>query len=149
MAIWGIRTGTQGEHAERFLEAGRIYATWDRLDDDLGQVASRDDLLDLLAAVHPERSEGGRAQWATQLWGFVHDMAPGDCVLVPSNPRGVVHIGEIVGPYTFDAREAAPYRHSRQVRWIATHVAREHVQEDVLLSLRAYRTIFRVSDRTD
>ena len=38
MALWLVRTGSHGEHEDRFIEDGRIYLTWDGLKKDLSKL---------------------------------------------------------------------------------------------------------------
>lgn len=80
-----------------------------------------------------------------QIWPFVHRMAPGDWVVVPSKSEPAIHIAEITGPYLFDAEAGDPYYHSRRVRWLVCHLPRSNFDQDLLYSFGAFMTICQIS----
>lgn len=148
MALWLVRAGQRGEHEERFLQDNRIYATWEGLDRDLSQVASREELRSVLQSVYPDWNAKRTTNYVGQLWPFAHEMAPGDWVVVPSKKKASIHFAEIVGPYAFDRTATDPYYHSRAVRWIQNDVPRSNFDQDLLYSFGAFMTICRL-ERND
>ena len=45
MTLWLIRAGSRGEHEQKFLNEGRVYMAWERLNVDLGTLADRQALI--------------------------------------------------------------------------------------------------------
>src|SRR5688500_4476163 len=101
MALWLLRAGRHGEHEQKFL------------DSDLGVIASRKDLQDILRQREPEAVEGKIVNHSGQIWAFVRSMKPGDWVVVPSKKQPALNFAEIVGDYHFEASAPDPYHHVR------------------------------------
>ena len=143
MALWLNRTGRHGEYEAKFLEDGRIYLTWKDLNRDLSGLADLKAINTLLGEIFPKYTHGHRVQNSGQIWAFVHRMAPGDWVAVPSK-RKTIHIGKIVGPYGFDAAGANPYYHYRKVKWLQRDIPRTNFDQDILNSLGAFTTVCQI-----
>lgn len=143
MALWLNRSGRHCEHETKFLDEGRIYLTWDRLDRDLDQVTSRDELMTVLEEVYPKAGPGRRRQNSGQIWAFAKRMSKGDWVCMPSK-RKTIHIGEITGDYTHDPKAEDPYFHYRTVKWLETDIPRTNFDQDLLHSLGAFSTICQI-----
>src|SRR5437764_10245 len=126
MSLWLIRSGRYGEHMQRILDTNRVYATWDGLKHDLGKLASKKDLLELLRQVYPGSSEGNLVTNTGQLWRFAREMRPGDWVVVPHKGKPAINVAEITGPYVFDPGTGDPYYHYRDVKWVAKDVPRSN-----------------------
>lgn len=45
MAIWLTRAGSSGEYERKFLDEGKVYLTWDDLNENLQALSTREDLL--------------------------------------------------------------------------------------------------------
>jgi restriction system protein len=144
MALWLCRAGSRGEHEERFLDEGRVYLTWGRLDDDLTQLQSRSDIQALLARHFPDASERKHIQHSGQIWAFVRRMQPGDWVLVPSKFAPTIHVAEIVSEFHCDVTRPDSFRYWRDVKWLARDVPRSDFDKDILLSLGAFLTICQI-----
>ena len=71
-------------------------------------------------------------------------MAVGDWVVLPSKHRPAVHVGEVKGPYVFDAGAEDPFFHWRDVDWLATDVPRSAFDQDLLYSFGAFMTICKI-----
>lgn len=142
--VWGVRAGSAGEHEQKFLDDNRIYVTWYGLRDDLSGYGSQSELRDLLQTRFPDYGPRKVMNHASQLWPFAHEMKAGDWAVVPSKRRSSIHIAEIIGDYVFDPGAPDPYFHWRDVRWVATDVPRANFDLDVLHTLGAFMTIFRV-----
>jgi restriction system protein len=143
MALWLNRSGRHCEHETKFLDEGRIYLTWGKLDRNLAQVASRDELMAILEEVFPKASVGKRRQNSGQIWAFTKRMAKGDWVCMPSK-RKTIHIGEITSDYTHDPKAEDPYHHYRTVKWLETDIPRTNFDQDLLHSLGAFSTICQI-----
>ena len=145
MSVWMNRAGKYGEFEQRFLNDGKIYCTWDGLNVDLSQNASRDALKQTLQTIYPEASNGRINQNATQIWAFVREMSVGDWVALPGKHKPVIHIGKITGDYMFNSKAEDPFYHHREVNWFATDIPRTNFPQDILYSLGAFLTICRIS----
>lgn len=143
MALWLNRSGRHCEHETKFLDEGRIYLTWGKLDRDLDQLASRDELMAVLEEVYPKASMGRRRQNSGQIWAFAKRMAKGDWVCMPSK-RKTIHVGEITSDYTHDPKADDPYFHYRTVNWLETDIPRTNFDQDLLHSLGAFSTICQI-----
>lgn len=143
MALWLNRSGRHCEHEKKFLNDNRIYLTWSGLNHDLGKLADRHALSALLEKVYPHFKKFHRVQNSGQIWAFVHGMASGDWVAVPSK-RKTIHIGEITGDYVYDGQAENPYYHYRTVKWLETDVPRTNFAQDILNSLGAFTTVCRI-----
>lgn len=143
MALWLCRTGPHGEHETRFLEDNRVYLTWMGLNRDLSKLKDIKSLNKLLEEVYPKFTHAHRVQNTGQIWSFVHRMAVGDWVAVPSK-RKTIHIGEITGEYTFTAKGPDPYFHHRAVNWLQTDIPRTSFDQDILNSLGAFTTVCQI-----
>jgi len=144
VALWLVRAGRHGEYEERFFGTNRIYITWDGLDRDLGKCKSRDDVFAVLREVYPDSGKNKLENHARQLWAFVHQMKPGDWVVIPRKTKSAITVAEVVGPYTFDPQAEDPYYHHRDVKWIEQDVPRSNFDQDLLYSFGAFLTICRI-----
>ncbi len=146
MALWLVRTGKHSRHERKFLESGRIYATWDRFNYDLRQFGDRAAVEEALAKVFPASSHGTLVNWSGQLWSFSHDMQPDDWVAVPLRSRPAIAFGVITGPYEYDSKAEDPYFHSHKVKWLNMGVPRSVLDQDLLHCFGAYVTVCEVKD---
>jgi len=144
MELWLVRAGQIGEYEDKFLNEGRIYLTWNGLSADLGAVASREALLELLKETYPDGRVSRLSNHATQIWSFSNGMDAGDWVVLPSKKQPVIHIGKIAGPYTYQAEGPDPFFHYRQIEWIGKEVPRANFGQDLLYSFGAFTTICRI-----
>jgi predicted Mrr-cat superfamily restriction endonuclease len=128
MRAWLIRADG-GRKLEEFRERSYIAIRGGNgdaaVDEDLS-VASDEDI----SAAVAQRELG--ASYTRQLRAFVHEMSPGDRVVVPGPPGGadpVVLVGEISSDYLYRP-DVADLRHTRRVRWIGT-VPRDRLPAEV------------------
>ena len=144
MALWLVRAGRHGEYEERFFGTNRIYITWNGLNRDLSRCKSRGDVSAVLREVYPDSGENKLENHARQLWAFVHQMKPGDWLVIPRKTKSAITVAEIVGPYEFDPNADDPYYHHREVRWVEQDVPRSNFKQDLLYSFGAFLTICRI-----
>ena len=145
MALWLIRAGSEGEYEHKFLEEGRVYLTWDDLEDDLTQANSREDVAEVMRQTYPDAGAGKLRNHVGQIWAFCESIAPADWFALPSKFSSTIHFGEITGPLKFDAKAESPFKHYRTCRWIARDVPRSRFDQDLLYSLGAFLTICRIT----
>lgn len=148
MALWLFRAGSRGEYETKFLNDKRVYITWQNLNHDLSKLHSRKELMALLDKTYPDNKPKALQNYVSQVWPAVHDMKPGDWIVLPSKLKSAIHIAEITGGYEYDSKAEDPFYHSRTVNWIATDISRANFDQDLLYSMGAFLTICRI-ERND
>lgn len=133
-----------GEFEQKFLDEGRIYLTWDELNNDLSKLDSRQMLLELLQQVYPNEKLKRLQNHSSQLWPFANVMQPGDWVVLPSKKQPVVYVGRITGDYVYNPTGPDSYYHWRSVEWFGQEIPRAFFGQDLLYSFGAFMTICRI-----
>ena len=129
MTLWQVRAGKDDKDEARFLEASQIDVGFD-VAIDAGALASSDMLKVMIQENFPNDHPQTNAHRASQVWMFAHEMQPGDQVVIPLSRKPRCHVGEITGPYRFDAN-AQGHKHIRAVRWVALNVPRPRFDDDI------------------
>ena len=98
-------------------------------------------IRDRLRRDHPDKGAQTIGIWTAYWRTFFNEMNEGDVVVFA--PKGSwVSIGEIAGPYEYAPDEPnGKLRHRRPVRWLATHMARNRLDPDLLQVVNAPGTI--------
>lgn len=141
MALWLVRAGSKGQQEQKFLDESRVYLCWGGLNQDLGQIEDRKQLRELLEQTYQDSKPGKITQNSGQIWAFAKKISKGDWVALPSKSSPSIHIGEVVGDYTYHAEGPNPYFHSIPVKWLELDIPRTHFDQDILYSLGAFLTI--------
>lgn len=141
MAIWLIRAGSHGQFEQQFIQEGRVYVTWDRLDVDLAKLGKREQLERAMSDRYPDAKRKTILNWVGQVWPFAHEISRGDLVALPLKSQPAVQFGEISGDYHFEASGPNPFFHWRRVHWEAEPVPRSNFGQDLLYSFGAFMTI--------
>ncbi|MEU2897007.1 CBS domain-containing protein [Streptomyces sp. NPDC001273] len=145
MRAWVVRAGENGERERAALEEGVLVVGWDRLAmGDLADAATRDDIKAAVAAAYPDEGPYTIGNWTGQLHRFVHEIRPGDLVVLPLKSLRVA-IGKVVGAYEYRAGAAEGMRHVRRVEWLVTDIDRQEIQSDLLDSMGSLLTVFEIS----
>ena len=144
MAVWLVRAGGQGEYEQKFIQEGRIYVTWDQLNVDLSQLATREALVAVLKENYPESKPAAISNWGGQIWPFFHDMKKGDLIVLPQKLQPGISIGEVNGDYQYEPNGLSPFFHWRSIKWIAESIPRSNFGKDLLFSFGALMTICRI-----
>jgi restriction system protein len=141
-----VRPGPHGEHEKRFFTEGRIYLTWDELPNDLHALKDNRGIREALRASGSTAPPGRIAAWTGQIARFLLKMKPGDAVAVPLRTKAAIALGEITGPYLYDAKAEMPYRHFREVRWLNLDTPRSRfmAEQDLRYALNVPTTISQV-----
>ncbi|MEU5809107.1 CBS domain-containing protein [Streptomyces sp. NPDC047718] len=143
MRAWVVRAGEHGEREGAALEEGVLLAGWLGLGDLTG-TATRDDIKAAVSAAYPDEGPYTVGNWTGQLLRFVHEMQPGDLVVLPLRSL-LVAVGRVTGGYEY--RSAAPdgLRHVRRVEWLIKDIDRQSIQSDLLDSMGSLLTVFELS----
>lgn len=144
MAVWVVRAGRHGEYEQKFIQDQKVWVTWDGLDVDLSTLPARADLTQVMVERYPDAKPNAIRNWVGQVWPFAHEMTKDDLILLPLKSQRAIQVGVVVGDYTFEPAGPSPMYHSRRVKWIADAVPRVNFGQDLLHSIGAFLTIFRV-----
>lgn len=141
--VWTVKGGRHGEREERLLEHGLIGGGWERLPL-LEGVTSKQDLAALYVEHLPEASDKRMANHVAQLWSLRDRMKVNELVVMPLKTTGTIAVGRISGDYEYRQDLGDDLRHCRPVRWLATDVARDAFDQDLLYSFGAFLTFAQV-----
>ncbi|WP_306232861.1 restriction endonuclease [Agrococcus beijingensis] len=143
MTAWVVRAGKHGENEQHNLQRGRVTVGWADTGE-LSRCRSREDVRARLEVIWPGMTQKQLGNFTGQLWAFRDMIQPGDLMLLPLKTKpGYIQFGRVTGDYAFDATEPEPTRrHFRPVEWLGEPVARAVIDEDLLLILGAYLTVF-------
>ncbi|MFD0208827.1 CBS domain-containing protein [Streptomyces hirsutus] len=145
MRAWVVRAGENGERERAALEEGVLVVGWDRLAmGDLADAVTRDDIKAAVAAAYPDEGPYTIGNWTGQLHRFVHEIQPGDLVVLPLKSLRVA-VGRVTGAYEYRAGAAEGMRHVRRVEWLVTDIDRQQIQTDLLDSMGSLLTVFEIS----
>ncbi len=141
MALWLVRAGKYGEHEDAFLSGDQIHLTWEELaSTDMAGVADYAGIKAVVRHTYQDSPAGRIGNWSGQIWVFVLGMQQGDWLVMPLKTRPAIAVGEVTGPYRYDAAAREGERHVRPVRWVAKDVPRSAFDQDLLYSFGAFLT---------
>jgi len=143
MTVWVVRAGRHGGRQDFVLDNGICAIGWDSLPD-LSTVESRENLQELMEEIYPDHSPRSIGNWIGQVWSFIKKIQEGDLVVLPLKPSSVVAIGEVTGAYQYENENPEGAKHVRSVDWKRTDISRTAFDADILGSLGAYMTVYRV-----
>ncbi len=144
MTLWLIRSGSRGEHEQKFLDEGRSYVAWEGLDVDLAALHDRQALIAAMAERYPEEKPKALINWSAQVWAFGRDMEEGDWVVMPSKLQSGIYFGAVASDYHFEPTGPNPYFHWRSINWFSGLIPRSAFPQDLLYSFGAFLTICRI-----
>ena len=143
-----VRAGSDGQDEEFALANDVVVVGWN-------EVASLEDadsltaVRELLEEAYPRRV---RESHLHQLWRFCGNRSrnrtdpevirKGDIVVLPRNSPRPIAIGRVDGPYQYLARKTQV--HTRPVKWLHTDIPRTALPDDLLASLNAPQTVYRI-----
>lgn len=145
--VWVVRAEF-GKFTNHFISKGFVGIGW-LPDDDLTQVASREEIRTLYTARYPkDKSNVVIGQQVGQIARFALEMQTGDYVITPAAQNERLHYG-VVSPgssyFHHEGDDGCHYRHRRRVNWDDTTVARSDFSVPFQNTIRSALTIFSVS----
>lgn len=146
--IWGIHEGRHGEAEELALDKGRISIGWHAVGDLSKLGPDRESFKDAVAKAFPDYKAGAVPVQAGQLYRFVHEMQPGDLVVLPAKRDRRIHIGRVEGPYEYVADAPNGYRNQRKVTWLVG-LPRTTFTQGALWETGSALTLFQVKNYAD
>ena len=93
--VWGLHCNEDVD----LIGEGVAAMGWDDLGDLTKLAPNFEAFKDAMSSTYPDAKAGTIAQWAGQLFRFVHDAEDGDIVVYRETGGGPINIGTIAGPY--------------------------------------------------
>jgi MoxR-like ATPase len=143
---WVVRAGRNDEAATLFREGKVVALGWREMGDLARLPADREAFKQAVAAAYPSARPGAVANFAGQLYRYVHEMQPGDVVVYPATTGSDVMIGRIAGPYVYAPERNAEYPQIRPVEWEKA-VTRSTLSKEARTEISALMTLFQVRQR--
>ena len=141
MAVYVVRAGRVGEGEEAALQGK--YEIGFALVSDVNGFDNQISLRDHIQKTHSV-SVHTAAQWAGQIWRFVHDIGTDDLVVLPRKQTKTIAVGRMSGGYEYRPDDGLIGPHTRAVEWQATDIPRANFDTDLLHSLGGNQTVFQV-----
>lgn len=146
--LWGIHAGETGNADLQFKTRNCIAIGWEEMGDLSKLAADRAAFKTAVRKVYPSIKDGAVANYAGQLFRFVHEMKPGDFVAYPSKKDRQVHLGQIEGDYRYEPKEFAGYPNIRPVKWLKA-VPRSHYTQGALYEVGSAMSLFMIRNYAD
>lgn len=146
--VWGMHAGKTGDADSLFLHHKRIGLGWREVGDLSRIEPDREAFKNRVGVVYSELSSGARINSASQLFRFVHELKTGDLVCYPSKADRQIHIGRVVGPYTYDPELSTSYPQQRPIEWIRS-VPRTSFSQGALYEIGSALSFFQLKNNTE
>ena len=143
MAVWTVKGGRNGEFEDLFLKEKVVGKGGTGLPS-LEDATEVDRVRDLFSTAYPALAKQQVATHVGQFWSLRERMREGELVVLPLKTTGTVAVGRVTGPYQYSEGLHEDMRHFRSVEWLATDIARDAFDQDLLYSFGAFITIGRV-----
>ncbi|MBS0198783.1 MAG: restriction endonuclease [Planctomycetes bacterium] len=146
--LWGIHAGETGDADAQFKRSNCIAIGWEEMGD-LGILhADRATFKAKVREVYPTIKDGAVANYAGQLFRFVHEMKPGDFVAYPSKKDRQINLGQIESGYRYDPKAEPGYPNVRSVKWLRS-VPRAHFSQGALYEVGSAMSLFMIRNYAD
>lgn len=139
---WMVRAERNGRLFDAFKEKSAVAIGWNEVGD-LSEVKTREALTELLTEAWPETKPRSIGMAVGQLHRFVNEIEIGDMIVTYDPSRRVYLIGEVAGPYRYDAAIDPEDAQYRPARWQG-EVDRDLLSVESRNSLGAISTLFRI-----
>lgn len=146
--LWGIHAGRTGDAEKLFLKKNVVALGWQKIGD-LSKISrTREAFKEKLSTVFPDAKAGAIPNWAGQLYRFVYEMKNGDLIAYPSRRDNSIHIGRIIGPYTYNDVLEPGYPHHRPVEWLKSY-PRTRFSQGALYEIGSAMSFFQIKNYAD
>lgn len=146
--IWGIHAGKTGDAHTLFTKHNVVALGWHDVGDLSSLKPDRDSFKARVATTYPGHKPGAIPVDAGQLYRFVHEMQPGDLVAYPSKTDRHIYIGQVTGPYSYDAALSPTYPNRRPVKWLRD-VPRTTFTQGALYEIGSSMSLFQIKNYAD
>lgn len=146
--LWCIRAGEHGQADDLFLKHNRLALGWSQMGDLTRLPDDREAFKAKVQQAYPDAKPGAIANYAGQLYRFVHVMKPGDLVAFPCKRDRQIHLGRVDGDCLYDPTHMPEYPNQRPVKWIKS-VPRTHFSQGALYEAGSAMSLFRIATYAD
>lgn len=143
MFFWCIRAGATGDADDLFLKHNRIAVGWPRVGNLSTLALNKEQLKIKITEAYPDKKPGAVPGDAGMLFRFVCEMKQGEFVLYPSKKDNEIHVGRIIGDYTYCPDINANYPNQRTVEWVKS-LPRTRFSQGALYESNSALTLFQV-----
>lgn len=146
--LWGIHAGKTGDAESLFLKQKHIALGWEKVGNLSLLKPDREAFKAKVAAAYPDSKPGAIPGHAGQLFRFVHEMKPGDCVAYSCKRERNVYLGQITGAYQHVGNNHGGYPNRRKVEWLQV-IPRIHLSQGALYELGSAMSLFQIRNYSD
>lgn len=146
--LWGIHAGRTGDADKLFLKKNVVALGWQKIGDISTLPKNREVFKEKFSIVFPEAKAGAIPNWAGQLFRFIYEMQNGDLIAYPSKKDNSIHIGRIIGPYTYNNVLEPGYPHHRPVEWLDSF-PRTRFSQGALYEIGSAMSFFQIKNYAD
>ncbi|MXZ78422.1 MAG: restriction endonuclease [Acidimicrobiia bacterium] len=141
---WLVRSGGRGESEDFALENGFAAGGGFNEIPDLTEVATREEVKEIVRNAFPDSSPRTVSNYTSQLWAM-RCVKPDDLIVLPLKTTSQIALGTVKDGYKFRNDEDLRKRHVISVNWQRTDVPRTAVKQDLLYSLGAAQTVCQIT----
>jgi len=141
--MWVCRAGKNSCYIDRIISESKVFLPWDGYEVDLNLFLDREQFKALVKQERNVSNPTSISNWAGMLYSFVKEIELNDYVLIPEYKSHFYILGYVVGDYEYDEANTALH-HSRDIKILDTHIPRDIFSQQIVYSLGAYRTVFKV-----
>ncbi len=139
-ACYFIRLGRQGAFVQDAVERGYVGVDYGMVDDFTGKfpdewTAFNKTYIPRYLELSPEKTKVAAGLACGTIWTLGKGMKDGDLVVTP-DPAGILHVGQVTGPYAFVPGEELPHR--RPVSWQFGTINRDEMSAELRRSTDRY-----------
>lgn len=146
--MWVCRAGQNGEYYQLLFDSKKLFLPWENFQVDLKNIVLMNDIKKIVSNEKGTENKTSISNWAGQLFAFVHNMKIGDLVMVPNKYSQNFTLVRINGEYEYYPSGFGELHHARSVDILIKNIPKEVFQQNVLYSMRAYRTLFKAKNET-
>ncbi len=140
--MWVIRAGKNGIYHDEYIQKKKVYLAWSGFENDLSSLTTMDEFREIVIGEKNTDNQTSVSNWAGQLYSFVISMMPGDYALIPGVNSQSYSLIRITSKYKFE-RTDNNLHHYHDVKIIDEGISKGLFPQQILYSLRAYRTVFK------
>ena len=142
--MWVCRAGKDALYIDKVKADGKIYLFWEGYKNDYSSIQDLKGFRNIVQTEKGEESKTSISNWAAQLYAFCKTIKKNDFVLIPYYKAHKYLLVKVIGDYTYQATEEYP--HSRPVEIVREDIPKEIFPQDIIFSLNAFRTIYKVKN---
>lgn len=140
--MWICRAGKDACFIDKVKKTSRIYLFWDGYKDDLSNCVSMNDFRKIVEEERRDEHKTSISNWSSQLFAFCRGIEKDELILIPYYKAQKYMLCKVTGNY--DYCESSKYPHSRKIEIIQDEIPKSIFPQDVVYSLNAFRSIYRV-----